>query len=217
VLPKGHAQLGSELVGEGPVYAVTLDRQIAMAAWETSNAEFHRFCQSSGYSCPASAAANDDAPVVDVSWTDARAYAEWLHTMTGQAYRLPSEAEWEYAARAGGTSNYWVPKAADGTSPPPQSAAAITRNATTDPLFRNAFRLYHMYGNVREWVSDTWQDSHEGASLDGAARVGADAAPKVVRGGTFDQDPSELRASMRAPLDSRARDSRTGFRVVRDL
>ncbi|MBB5517639.1 formylglycine-generating enzyme family protein [Amphiplicatus metriothermophilus] len=163
-------------------------------------------------------------PAAGVSWEDARRYADWLSAKTGRAYRLPSEAEWEYAARAGRASPY-----AFGAAPGPGTAnfdGALRALEDPEAVVRaplpagsypaNAFGLFDMHGNVWEWVADCWTDSHAGAPEDGRARSW-DCAARALKGGSYASAPADLRAARRRGLDATARRPDAGFRVARDL
>jgi len=205
---------------EGPVRRVEIAAPIALARDEISVAEYRRFCTDTGASCPSAPWGGDDYPVVSVSWEDANAYAAWLSEQTGNTYRLPTEAEWEYAARAGTQTPYSfgdevTPSSAHSSANGPVDAPLP--RGDNDKINRNPFRLYHMSGNVREWVSDAWYDNYEGAPNDGSARTSAAATSRVVRGGSYADSAPSLRSAAREPIVQTNRDSETGFRVVREI
>lgn len=178
----------------------------------------------------------DDQPVSCVSFTDATAYAHWLSKRTGKAYRLPSEAEWEYAARAGSTSLYpWGDTAGDAcefANLYDQSAREVyalgwepvhCRDnypdvAPVGALRANAFGLYDLIGNVAEWVEDCYTDSSVGRPKDGRAWVWAKGCRwRVQRGGSWVTPPEQARSGYRQPADPAARADSVGFRVALDL
>ncbi|HKE43988.1 MAG TPA: SUMF1/EgtB/PvdO family nonheme iron enzyme, partial [Steroidobacteraceae bacterium] len=217
LVPAGSFAMGSDATStEKPVHTVTIARPFGMAIYETSQAEYRAFCEATGRTFPSQSAQVDDLPVVNVSWADATAYAEWLSTASGKRYRLPTEAEWEYAARAGEKGVY-----AGGSQPAATDAyfsGAEKRTAPAPrsrPINKNRFWLLHMIGNVREWVQDAWSPSFDGAPADGSAR-NAPAGARVVRGGAYTDAASDLRLSQREKLDAGTHDARTGFRVARD-
>lgn len=182
----------------------------------------------------------DSEPVVCVNWRDATAYAAWLSETTGQAYRLLSEAEWEYAARAGTeTRRYWgddadYSLACQHANVSDLSRArnhqlrqsidnifmcedGIVRRAPVGTFLANPFGLYDMLGNVWEWVEDCYHDDYRGAPSDGSARTRSNCNRRVLRGGSWDFDPRIIRSANRgwgAPHD---RSGNVGFRVARDL
>jgi len=219
VLPAGEFTMGGSKAEEEPQRKVRIGYSFAMSINEISVSEYQLFCKATKRSCPEQPWDGDDYPVVLVSWNDAVAYAEWLSKQTGRRYRLPTEAEWEYGARAGTTSSYpfgdeLLPTHARFTyatapdSPLPQSDKSINRNK---------FRLYHMVGNVREWVADTWSNSYAGAPTDGSARIDSGAAEHVIRGGSFQDGADALRSAARTHQPAGAADTVTGFRVVQEI
>ena len=179
--------------------------------------------------------ADPQEPVLHVSWNDAQAYTVWLSKETSHLYRLPSEAEFEYALRAGSNSAYPWP----GTKPP----ADVGDLAGSDPspsgrrwgdafagysdgywgpapaghFAANAFGLYDMVGNVAEWTQDCWHDSYRRAPSDGSAWVNPGCAQRVVRGASWASAPPQSRSAYRAPADADSGNARVGFRVVREL
>jgi formylglycine-generating enzyme required for sulfatase activity len=161
-------------------------------------------------------------PVVCVSWADARAYAAWLSQITGLRYRLPSEAEWEYAARAGtATARYWgddmaqICTYANVLEVGIQCADGHLNTAPVGTFRANAFGLFDMLGNVSEWTEDCWFPTHDGAPTDGGARSGSDCAQRVLRGGSWNADPWRVRAATRSGIAPGTRNAEIGFRVVR--
>lgn len=174
-------------------------------------------------------------PVVCVSWHDARAYVGWLARRTGQRYRLPSEAEWEYAARAGTTgTRYWAGGGdaacthanvredslarhynlrRDGTFFPCVDGFAHTSPVGSFPA--NPFGLSDMLGNVWQWAGDCWNRSLQGQPSQGTARLSGDCALRVVRGGSWSNAPWGVRAGYRVPDAIGYRSTTLGFRVVR--
>jgi len=181
--------------------------------------------------------AQDDAhPVTCVSWEDATAYTAWLGRRTGRNYRLPTEAEWEYAARAGtGTVRFWgddarlsceyangadaaaaaqIPGAEDWPT-----AACDDRHAYTAPAgsYRpNAFGLHDMQGNVEEWTQDCWNANYAATPRDGSAATAGDCSQRAVRGGSWEDGPVGLRVAYRVGSPASVRVHRRGFRVAAD-
>lgn len=182
-------------------------------------------------------AQDDTHPVSCVSWQDASAYVSWLSHRTGKQYRLLTEAEWEYAARAGTTTmRFWgddgnracdYANGADLTTVAQVPAArnwdaarCTDRYAYTAPIgsYRaNAFGLYDMLGNVGEWTQDCWNANYSGAPVDGSAWAAGDCSMRVVRGGSWDDAPTGLRAAYRVGSPTTIRVYSRGFRVARDL
>jgi formylglycine-generating enzyme required for sulfatase activity len=180
--------------------------------------------------------AADNLPVVNVSWNDAQAYAAWLGQRTGKRYRLPSEAEFEYALRGGTTTRYWW---GDGKPDKPvenltgsgdrsargrrwSNAFAGYRDGYWGPapvlsFAPNPFGLYDINGNVSEWVADCWHDSYLRAPQDGGAWLNPGCSMHVVRGGSWGSSPDQVRSAFRQGTDGSLRSGRVGFRVVREL
>ena len=180
--------------------------------------------------------AKDNLPVVNVSWSDASAYLDWLSAHTGKKYRLPSEAEYEYAERAGSTTRYpW------GDGDPEKVVGNFTGEGDRSPSKRswsiafprysdgywgpapvktypaNPFGLYDMEGNVSEWVEDCWHDNYVRAPRDSAAWVNPGCLKRVVRGGSWGSDPDQVRSAFRVGAAADTRSARVGFRIARDL
>ena len=179
-------------------------------------------------------AQDDRHPAVCVSWEDAIAYVRWLGQRTGRAYRLLSEAEWEYAARAGTTTaRFWgedgnlscayangADRATAGSAGPLGRAACDDGHAYTAPAgsFRaNAFGLHDMLGNVGEWTQDCWNGNYARAPSDERAASTGDCTMRSVRGGSWDDAPAGLRAAYRVGSPVTVRLYSRGFRVARDL
>jgi len=170
---------------------------------------------------------DDNHPVVCVHWDDVRAYVAWLSQLTGQTYRLLSEAEWEYVARAGTTTPFWwgssiTPAQAnyDGNSVYEGGGAKGEWRKATVPVGHfeaNPWGLYNVHGNVWEWCEDTWHDSYEGAPVDGSAWIQDGGPYRVQRGGPWYRQPSFLRSAMRWAGPTDYRTSFVGFRVGRTL
>ncbi|HEY0942625.1 MAG TPA: SUMF1/EgtB/PvdO family nonheme iron enzyme [Steroidobacter sp.] len=219
LVPAGEFDMGSDVAAtEQPIRRVRVSEPFAISVHEVSQAEYQLYCADTGRSCATQPWTGDDYPVVNVSWQDARAYAEWLSRETGFRYRLPSEAQWEYAARAGQSG--LVPR---GDSLSPTDAHFSMLASQTMPARRsqkfndNAFRLMHTLGNVREWVEDGWVENFTGAPSDGSAVSSSANDMRVVRGGSYADGATKLRLSMREGLPSETRDALTGFRVLREV
>jgi formylglycine-generating enzyme required for sulfatase activity len=220
LIPAGAFDMGSTAAPEEqPVHRVTMRAPFAISVYEVSQGEFKQFCGRTDRSCPKQPWSGDDYPIVNVTWEDAREYAEWLSSVTHHRYSLPSEAQWEYAARAGRTG--LVPNG-DALSPTDAHYSMLAKQAAAAPRSQkfnaNAFKLMHTLGNVREWVEDAWTPSFAGAPSDGAAAAAAQSASqRVARGGSYADGPTRLRLSLREGLPAGTRDATTGFRIVREL
>ena len=166
---------------------------------------------------------SDWHPVVCVTWADARGYAEWLSRETGEEYRLLSESEWEYVARAGTVTRYWWGDNIGRNRANCRGCGSRWDNEGTAPVGSfgaNAFGLHDIHGNVFEWVEDCWHDDYRGAPRDGGAWLGGqggDCSKRVLRGGSSHYFPRNLRAAYRGWIDAGRRDGYLGFRVARTL
>ena len=159
-------------------------------------------------------------PVVCVSWNDAQRYVDWLNKETGEQYRLPSEAEWEYAARAGSETKYSWGNSIGRNKANCDGCGSRWDNSQTAPVgsfAANAFGLYDMHGNVWEWTLDCWNDSYEGAPSDGTAWLSGDCGRRVLRGGSWNVNPYVLRSANRFNLTTGDRVNNFGFRLARTL
>ncbi|HET7844990.1 MAG TPA: SUMF1/EgtB/PvdO family nonheme iron enzyme [Xanthomonadales bacterium] len=250
---------------EEPPHRVALTKPFAVARSEVSVADFRRFVARTRYVTDAERlgsssyydepkgrmavgngmdwrknymgeTARDDDPVVHVSWNDAHAYLQWLSQHTGKHYRLPSEAEFEYAVRAGSTTRYpW------GDGNPEKPLDNFTGEGDRSPSKRswsqafprysdgfwgpapvrsfpaNAFGLFDVDGNVSEWVEDCWHDNYVRAPRESNAWVNPGCERHVVRGGSWGSDPLQVRSAFRIAAPAETRSARVGFRIARDL
>lgn len=167
--------------------------------------------------CGFEATGKDDAPVTNVSWSDARQFVAWLAEATKKPYRLPSEAEWEFAARGGTQSRYWwgdqmqpgIASCKDCTS-----VAAADQPAKVGSFKPNPFGLHDMGGSVDQWVEDCWHRNYQGAPADGSAWTGGDCASHVLRSGSWKNDARYVRPANRDSYDTNVRYPTHGFRVA---
>jgi formylglycine-generating enzyme required for sulfatase activity len=239
-IPSGSFTMGSPAAEpqresvEGPQQRVSFARMFAVGRSEVSFEEWDACVADGG--CNAYRA--DDFrwgrgkfPVINVSWTDAKAYVKWLSQKTGAAYRLLSEAEWEYAARGcTATDCSSTPFSFGPKLSPPQanfdwhfsyngSAKGLPpgRTVAIDDADPNPFGLLHVHGNVREWVEDCWNGTLAGMPADGTARAGGDCNRHVVRGGAWSDPPKDLRSAKRSWEVTGERREEVGFRVARSL
>jgi formylglycine-generating enzyme required for sulfatase activity len=250
---------------EGPRRVVTIGRGFAMARNETTVAEFRAFVEATGYT-PTSRQSgsstiydeksgsmadkrgvtweNDHAgeraagnlPVIHVSWTDAKAYADWLARDTGKRYRLPSEAEFEYVLRSGSQTMYpWGdgnPGRVVGNLTGDKDRSASRRNwvnafdnysdgfwgpAPVRNYEPNRWGVYDLIGNVSEWVEDCWHENYQRAPSDGSAWVNPGCNSRVLRGASWASAPDQVRSAFRLTAGPSTTNPRLGFRVVRDL
>lgn len=251
---------------EGPAHRVEIDKPFAVGIYEVSRAEFLQFTSDTGLTVNEDESCNtieladgayvredrenrswnnigvptpDDHPVSCVTWYEATDFAAWLSSKTGESYRLLSEAEWEYAARAG-SETYWFwgdesatseiceyANTADATPHPngnywPKKVIDCSDGyALTSPVgsFKpNAFGVYDMLGNVWEWTDDCGNENYEGAPTDGSAWLNEEACERrVLRGGALHEDPVHVRSALRGIYKREGRTSTDGFRIARDI
>lgn len=222
-IPPGRFAMGSKpgLAGPGeqPLHEVRL-KAFYIGRHEITFNDYDRFARATRHPLPNDAGfGRGNRPVINVSWNDAQDYVRWLSSETRQRYRLPSEAEWEYAARGGSASRYWW-----GFAPQAQRAICFAcgtpwDNRSTAPvgsLRANAFGLYDTSGNVMEWVQDCHHINYQNAPSDGSPWLGDDCNQHMVRGGAFNKPISSARSNARFHLATAVRLNMLGFRVARD-
>ena len=243
VIPAGSFTMGSPNSeagrdsDEGPLRQVDIVRSFSLGKFEITFGEFKQFVQSTGYSMtggcffyngkefvkdagkswnnPGFYQTNND-PVTCVSWDDATAYAKWLSKVAQKPYRLPSEAEWEYAARAQSKTAYSF-----GNSPSELSGYAWFSSNSEGKTHAvgmkqaNKFGLHDMHGNVLEWTQDCWNENYNGAPSDGSVWSAGDCSRRVLRGGSWFSSPQDLRSAYRNGNSSSSRNYYDGFRVSR--
>jgi formylglycine-generating enzyme required for sulfatase activity len=257
VIPEGQFAMGSipaepAQARELPQHRVTV-RSFAAARFAVTRGEFAAFVKATHYQTDAERsggcfawtqgkwennakfnwrqagfAQTDEHPVVCVSWNDAQAYVQWLGTTSQQNYRLLTEAEREYAARAGTTSRFWwgdtlTPEQANfdtsaGASTPGKKAAWRRATMPVNSFEANRFGMYNVHGNVWEWVQDCQHDNYTGAPTDGSAWIsGCSDTRRVLRGGAWVGDPNSLHSASRSWFTPDFRFHAGGFRVARDF
>jgi formylglycine-generating enzyme required for sulfatase activity len=210
---------------EGPQHTVTFARAFAAGKFAVTFDEWDACVADGGcnnYAPGDNGWGRGKRPVINVSWRDAKAYAEWLSAKTGKQYRLLSEAEREYITRAGTTTSFWF-----GTTISARQAnfdytaigapAGSNRTVPVDAFLPNPFGLYQVHGNVWEWLEDCWNENYQGAPTDGASRSGGDCTRHAIRGGSWVDDPEILRSAYRNWSQTEDRDDDVGFRVARNL
>ena len=258
-IPAGSFRMGDIQGGgrewEKPVHRVSIDAFL-LGQTEVTVGQFRAFVKASGYkteteqgdgcyvyedgSWDERSNANwrnpgfkqsDEEPVVCLSWNDTQRYIEWLSAKTGEQYRLPTEAEWEYAARAGSETKYFFGNSTSDFCRYANGAANETdfswrnedcrdgykRTAPTASFTANAFGLYDMHGNVWEWTQDCWNSSYQGAPSDGTAWLSGECSRRVLRGGSWSNIPNGLRSANRGYITTGDRYSFFGFRLARTL
>ena len=232
VVPAGSFRMGCVsgqdcLDDEFPVHEVRVP-SFALGRYEVLFEEYDRFVAATGRESPPDGWPWEDVgwgrggrPVINVSWEDATAYAEWLSAETGERYRLPSEAEWEYAARAGTTTAYsWGADIGQNRANCRDCGSRWDEEQTAPAgsFAANAWGLHDMHGNVWEGVEDCWHDSYARAPADGSAWTrGGDCGRRVLRGGSWDNPPWVLRSAIRSWNGVGDRYVDVGFRLARTL
>ncbi len=241
VLPKGYRApaivviaAGGFMMGDNinvdktvakPAHKVTIKNAFAIGIKEVSYAEYDVFAKETQRNLPNSFGNDRNThPVADISWLDASAYTAWLTKKTGKHYRLPTEAEWEYAARAGTSGNYWwqgdsAKKQANcrkGCSSPWVKMFSAS-SAPVGSFAVNQFGLYDTAGNVGEWVEDCFHEGYKGAPVNGDAWRTPQCKYYSVRGGSFKSNFSDITNASRSRAKPGKRHKTIGFRIARDL
>ena len=215
-LPAGSFTMGSNTSdpSERPAHKVTIAEPFAIGKYEVTVEQWNACAGCQRSTQPA------NAPVRDVSWDDAQQYLKWLSGASGKAYRLPTEAEWEYAARGGtATAYWWGDKMATGKGnckdcgPPWQAGAP----ANVGSFAANPFGLYDMNGSVWEWVADCWHNSFKDAPADGRAWDAPQCTVRVIRGGSWREGATYMLSTTRFKYDASVRNGQNGFRVARGM
>jgi sulfatase modifying factor 1 len=238
-VPPGEFVMGSPVTEqgrqphEGPQHRVRITRPFWMGVHEISYGNFRVFVKATGHNTlgggrpwenPGRWVPQDDDPVVNVSWNDADAFCKWLSNKEGKTYRLPTEAEWEYACRAGTTTPFHYGNSLsstqanfDGNAPYKAPAGPFrNRGVKVGSFAPNAFGLYDMHGNVWEWCLDWYDANYYRNSPVDDPKGPAAGTTHALRGGGFYRTGSDCRAANREPYDRNARFDNTGFRVVRE-
>jgi formylglycine-generating enzyme required for sulfatase activity len=204
-----------------PAHSVSIGKQFAIGRYEVTFAEWDRCLSEKGCKSRPSDRGwgRNRNPVMNVSWLDAKDFAAWLSQKTGQKYRLPTEAEWEYAARANTRSTYWWGADAGAKRANCQdcSTGQPQKTLPVGSFPPNAFGLYDTSGNVAEWVEDCWHQDYHGAPTDGSAWATDRCQLRVLRGGAFDSSSNYVTTASRFRYDYDVPYSANGFRLVREL
>jgi formylglycine-generating enzyme required for sulfatase activity len=221
VVPSGTYRMGDETdrhAHEIPAHGVSIHNKFAVSRFEITLDEFDRFTAATGRVQRAGQLSKQmRSPVRGVAWIDAVAYAQWLSKQTGHQYRLPTEAEWEYFARAGTTTAYpWGDAVSTGDVRCEGCNNKKSKSENVGQFPENAFGLYDVIGGAWEWVADCWHPEFSGAPDDGSAWMDAgDCNLRVLRGGSVGSGPNEQRVAFRTASSPIKRGSFTGFRLVR--
>jgi formylglycine-generating enzyme required for sulfatase activity len=229
---------------ESPQHPVTIAKPFAVGRHLVTRAQFAAFVKATGYMADVAQdwtgsnwesdqkaswrnpgfSQDDSHPVVCVNWHDAKAYATWCAKVTGKSYRLLSEAEWEYVARAGTTTPFWWGVSIT-TSEANYNGNYVYKGGGNKGEYRkrtvpvgsfaaNPWGLYCVHGSVWEWCEDAWHDNYKGAPSDGSAWLeGGDASRRVLRGGSWSYDPGGLRSACRVGDSTEVRSDGRGLRL----
>ena len=207
---------------ERPAHKVTITKPFAMGIFEVTFDEWQA-CFSDG-GC---ARVPDDhkggkgrRPVMNITWFEAQSYLKWLSKKTGYTYRFPTEAEWEFAARGGTTTEFWwgdevgenLANCRDCKSKWSKKGSAPVGSFSPNP-----YGLYDVHGNEWEWLQDCWNPSHEGAPSDGSPRLDGNCQLRVIRSGSWYYFSKNIRSAWRFKNDARVKSYGIGMRVLREL
>ncbi len=219
---------------ETPQHWVAVGQSIALGRFPVTVGEWRQFVRATSWEPKGEVnwaapgfRQTESHPVVGITWHDALQYVAWLSVQTGQVYRLPSEAEWEYACRAGTQSAFSFGEEIntalanyDGNTSYNGSPKGENRQGTTPVgnFSPNPWGLFDMHGNVWEWVQDVVHETYEGAPADGSAwEEGGDQGRRILRGGSWLYNPYYLRSALRNGFSATLSNDIVGFRVARNL
>jgi formylglycine-generating enzyme required for sulfatase activity len=222
LVPAGTLMMGSADVFafETPVHEVTISKAFFIGRREVTFDEWDA-CLSEGgcqYRPGDRGQGRGLRPASNLDWNDAKSFVAWLSRKTGKTYRLPTEAEWEYAARAGTTTAFYWGNAIgkDHANCAGCDSRALNQTEPTGTFPPNPLGLFDMAGNAAEWVEDCWEDNYNNAPRDGSALTKPDCRERVLRGGSFNNDQRFVRTAARFKYDFDVRYYTNGFRVVRE-
>ena len=228
VIPSGSFTMGSPkregvFSNERPLHRVRIDYQFAVGVYEVTFDEWDACVDAGGCGSyvpviPYDSWDRENLPVINVSWEDAQSYVSWLSARTGKTYRLLSESEWEYVARAGTETAYsWGDSIGVNRANCDSCGDQWNKPAPVGSFAANAWGVHDMHGNVWEWVEDCYNDSYKGAPADGSAWESEDCFYRVWRGGTWNDGPWYLRSANREWSVPLFRDYNLGFRIARSF
>ena len=206
---------------ERPAHKVAPHTPFAIGKYEVTVGQWNQCVRASV--CPTMPSLGnvpENLPMRDVSWDEAQLYLKWLGTVSGKPYRLPTEAEWEYAARGGTTTRYWWGQEMKGGNSSCEGCGMPWSEERPPPVGSfpaNPFGLNDMNGSVWEWVQDCWHSTYKGAPADGSAWVEGNCQARVIRGGSWRENGSYMLSTTRFKYDASVRQSQNGFRVARSL
>ncbi|OMH36129.1 SUMF1/EgtB/PvdO family nonheme iron enzyme [Motiliproteus sp. MSK22-1] len=225
VIPSGKFKMGDRNRrgddNELPIHQVTIRRPFALSQHEITFAEYDLFAINTGRPLPDDEGwGRANRPVINVSWNDANAYADWVRRQTGLAYRLPTEAEWEYSARAGSSTAFWWGNDKGINNAACDDCGSQFDGIQTAPVgsFKaNPYGLYDMTGNIYEWVSDCYNDNYEDAPNDGSSWNVGQCNYRVMRGGSWYDISRLIRSASRYRHPANSSRNSWGFRLALDL
>jgi len=227
-IPAGSFIMGDDSnMHTAPTHKVTLNKAFAIGKYEVTFEEYDFFAQSTGKPLPGDNGwGREDRPIIHVSWEDANAYAQWLSKTTGKKFRLPTEAEWEYVARAGSTTRFWWgdnEQDAKGKANCRRGCSSSfsglfgSKTAPVGSYLPNPFGVYDTAGNVSEWVQDCYEENYTEANSNGIAHEHTQCQGRVVRGGSTKDNIQRLSSSARDNIPSGYLNETLGFRLVMEL
>jgi formylglycine-generating enzyme required for sulfatase activity len=223
LLPAGSFTMGSNAgdISERPPHHVTVGAPFAIGKYPVTVEQWNACVTANA--CPKLSSENatgTKAPARDLSWDDVQQYIKWLSKVTGKPYRLPTEAEWEYAARGGTSTPYWwgdQMRKGNANCKGCGDPWHETGPENVGTFAANPYGLYDMGGNVWQWVSDCWHSSYKDAPADGRIWDASGCNMRVIRGGSWLEGADYMLASTRFKYSESVRQSQNGFRVVKDL
>ncbi len=219
-IPAGSFRMGGRMPNELPQRTIELE-SFLLSHSEVTFAQWDAYADAADAYRPYEEGwGRGDQPVINVSWNDIQAYIDWLNKQTGETYRLPTEAEWEYAARAGSTTEYFWGDDIGSDNANCSDCGSERDNRGPGPVASfaaNAWGLHDMHGNVWEWVQDCHLDDYSDSPRDGSAYEREDCSSRVLRGGSWYNLPLFLRSAFRLSYSPTDRNSDVGFRLARDL
>lgn len=228
VVPAGEFIMGApesesgSFEDERPLHPVSIEQPFAMGVYPVTFGEFDLFARETRREAPADEGwGRLNRPVINVSFNDAEQYCAWLSRKTGRKYRLPSEAEWEYAARGGTSAAYWWGETAGEGCTVCETCGSDWDDEMTSPVGSfdaNPMGLCDVHGNIWEWTQDHWFPDHSNAPETGDARVKDNSEyPRVIKGGSWLNNPISVRAAVRSEFHPLQRVNIIGFRVCTSI
>ncbi|MCP8898587.1 bifunctional serine/threonine-protein kinase/formylglycine-generating enzyme family protein [Gilvimarinus xylanilyticus] len=224
VIPAGSFTMGGPDSNSQPRHEVSFARPFAMSKFEITFADYDRFVEDQSLALPGDNRwGREQRPVINVSWEEAELYAQWLSMQTGKTYRLPTEAEWEYAARGGRQSRFWWGDEASNAAAKANckrhcdsgyTGLFRTETAPVGSFQTNDYGLHDIAGNVAEWTQDCYRDTYQGASPDGSAYSQKNCPARVVRGGSLNDGAEALGVYQRRYQPQHTYHTDIGIRLV---